>query len=95
MSSHRFSNIGLYLTLDSTENIEFTKYGYAKLKWNLLNHDGEVICDNIEQIYDLLYKLPDDSNSEKENYSKFVKNIKKLNYKFVGDKFYKTYMKND
>lgn len=91
----RFSNIGLYLTLDSTENIEFTKYGYAKLKWNLLNHDGEVICDNIEQIYDLLYKLPDDSNSEKENYSKFVKNIKKLNYKFVGDKFYKTYMKND
>ena len=89
----RLSDKGLYLTLDDTDNIDFTEFGYANLKWNLLNYDGEVICDNIEQIYDLFYELPDDSNNKKENYSDFVNNLKKLNYKFVGDKFYKTYMK--
>ncbi len=89
----RLSNNELYLTLDKVSNIEFTKFDYAKLNWNLLNSDGQVICDNIEQIYDLYYKMPDESNNEKENYSKFIENLKKLNYQFVGDKFYKTYMK--
>lgn len=89
----RLASQGLYLTLDNTENIEFTDYGFAKLKWNLLNHDGEIICDNIEQIYDLFYKLSDDIENEKDKYTDFVKKLKKLDYKFVGDKFYKTYMK--
>ena len=89
----RFVDKGLYLSLDTTDNIEFTEYGYAKLKWNLLNYDGETICDNIEQIYDLYYKMPEDGDNKKDNYNMFVKNLKKLNYKFVGDKFYKTYMK--
>ena len=91
----RLASQGLYLTLDNTENIEFTDYGFAKLKWNLLNHDGEIICDNIEQIYDLFYKLSDDIENEKDKYTDFVKKLKKLDYKFVGDKFYKTYMKKD
>ena len=78
----RLASQGLYLTLDNTENIEFTDY-------------GEIICDNIEQIYDLFYKLSDDIENEKDKYTDFVKKLKKLDYKFVGDKFYKTYMKKD
>ena len=88
----RFISYNLYLALDSTENIEFNDYGFpSNLNWKLVNYEGEVIFDGIEQIYDIIYELPDESNKKEENYSEFVNNIKELDYKFVGDSFYLDY----
>mgnify|MGYP001081912125 FL=1 len=88
----RFISYNLYLALDSTENIEFNDYGFpSNLNWKLVNYEGEVIFDGIEQIYDIIYELPDESNKKEENYSEFVNNIKELDYKFVGDRFYLDY----
>ena len=88
----RFISQNLYLALDSTENVEFNDYGFpSNLKWKLVNYDGEVIFEGIEQIYDIIYELPDESNKKEENYTEFVNNLKELDYRFVGDKFYLDY----
>ena len=84
----RFIKNGLYLVLDTTDKIKFNDFGYAKLNWTVLNYDGEVIADNIEYIYDLNYKIDNKKNIDEENYMLFVTQLKKLNYKFVGSKFY-------
>lgn len=88
----RFITQNLYLALDSTENIEFNDYGFpVNLSWKLVNYNGEVIFDGIEQIYDIVYELPNTSNKKEEIYSEFINNLKELNYKFVGDRFYLDY----
>ena len=89
----RLSSRNMYLVADTTDNIEFNEFGYAKMNWKLLNYDGEVVLDGIEQVYDLYLKEYTDEKTETDNYNKFVKELKKLNYKFVGDKFYSDYIK--
>lgn len=84
----RFIKKGLYLVMKSTDNIKFNDYGYADVDWTLLNYDGEEIATNIEYIYDLDLKINKVKNIDEENYLLFTTNLKKLNYKFVGDKFY-------
>ena len=81
----------LYLVLDSTENIKFNDYGLANFNWSIMNNNGEIILDGIEQIYDQIYELPKDKKSNNENYTTFENELKKLDYKFVGDKFYSEY----
>ena len=77
----------LYITLDTTENIKTNEYGYAKMNWSLLNFDGQVLLDGIEQIYDVYFKIPE-SGKKDENYKNFENELKSLRYEFVGDKFY-------
>ena len=79
------------MALDSVEGIEFNDYGYAKLDWKLINYDGEVIFEGIEQIYDLIYELPETNEIVEENYLLFLNELKELQYNFVGDKFYQDY----
>ncbi len=86
----RFISHNLYLVSDSTEGIKTNDYNVAEVTWNLINQNGEVICADIEQIYDLIYEINHDGNKN-ENYEKFKKEIKDLNYHFVGDKFYLEY----
>jgi hypothetical protein len=81
----------IYLVLDSTEDIKFNDYGYAILNWSIMNYDGEIIFDGIEQIYDNYYEYPDTKGKSSEIYAEFVENLKDLKYKFVGDKFYLDY----
>ncbi len=81
----------LYLTLDTTENIEFNDYNFAKMNWNLMNENGEVVFEGIEQVYDLYYELPEKNKEKETNYYEFEKNLKDLKYYFVGDKFYLNY----
>lgn len=81
----------LYLVLDSTENIKFNEYNFAKLNWSIINYNGEVILDGIEQIYDEIYEFPNEGKDEEENYLIFENELKDLDYKFVGDKFYLDY----
>lgn len=88
----RLIGAGIYLVTDSLENIKFSDYGYANtINWNILNANGDVIFDGIEQIYDVFYKLPTDKEIEENNYLEFVNNVKSFNTKFVGDKFYQSY----
>ncbi len=86
----RFISQNLYLVTDSTEGIKTNDYNVAEVKWDLMNQNGEIICDRIEQIYDVIYEIEPTGNKN-ENYEKFKKEIKDLNYHFVGDKFYLEY----
>lgn len=86
----RLVSQNLYLTLDNTDGIQENDYGYAEMNWNLLNFDGQVLLDGIEQIYDLYFKMPDSGNKS-EKLKEFEKKLKDLEYKFVGDKFYVEY----
>lgn len=81
----------LYLVLDSTDDIKFNDYGNAIMNWKIINYDGDVIFENIEQIYDGIYKYPDKKGKASEIYDQFVRELKELKYKFVGDKFYLEY----
>lgn len=87
----RLSSIGLYLTLDSTQNIKTNDYDFAEMNWKLVGYDGTVILENIEQIYDQAYQVKD--IKDKDVYLNFEEDLKKLNYEFVGDKFYEEYRK--
>ena len=87
----RLSSIGLYLTIDSTQNIKTNDYDFAEMNWKLVGYDGTVILENIEQIYDQAYQVKD--IKDKDVYLNFEEDLKKLNYEFVGDKFYEEYRK--
>ena len=84
----RFVRNGLYLVLNSTDDIKFNDYGYATMNWTILNYNGEEIATNIEYIYDLDLKVDKKKKIDEENYLLFVADLKKLNCDFVGEKFY-------
>lgn len=83
----------LYLVLDSDEKIETNEYDFADLDWKLVNGNGNVVYDGIQQIYDMYLELPNGENATDTDKKEFFDNLKKLNYEFVGDKFYKDYIK--
>lgn len=87
----RLVSENLYLCMDIETEIEFNDYGFAKMNYNIINDRGELVLENIEQIYNEYFELPDESKKEKENYNSFIKEIKDLKYNFVGDKFYSNY----
>ena len=82
----------LYLSMDVDSGIEFNDYGFAIMKWKLLNYNGEVILDDIEQIYDEYYQISNDKSIPFANrYSEFIEKLKDIKYDFVGDSFYLIY----
>lgn len=88
----RLINANLYVTTDTLDNIKFSDYGYANnINWSIINENGDVILDGIEQVYDSYYKMPTDKKIEEENYLEFTENVKDLDYRFPGDKFYQDY----
>ena len=87
----RLVKAGLYLTLDSTQNIQTNDYNFTEMNWKLIGYEGNVILENIEQIYDQYYTVENVRN--KEMYGKVEEDLKDLKYEFVGDKFYTEYYK--
>lgn len=83
----------LYLILNSDEKIEANNYNFADLDWSLVNGEGNVIFEGIQQIYDLYLEIPNGNEATDTDKKTFFDNLKKLNYEFVGDKFYKDYIK--
>ena len=77
--------------MESSKGIKENDYGFAMPTWKLLNYNGETILEGIEQIYDLVYKIPDDNKEDEVNYMIFENKLRELEYKFVGDKFYIEY----
>lgn len=81
---------GIYLFGNVDDVIEFNDYDYADLKFVMLDYDGNVINDNLEQVYSKYYKIDDDSKKAYvSRYNDFIENLKSLDNHFVGDKFYK------
>lgn len=81
----------LYLVTNDTSNLEINDYGYVITNWSLMNYDGEIIMEGIEQIYNQYYKFPTDNTKNSKNYEEFEEKLKALNYRFVGDQFYVDY----
>ena len=71
--------------------IGFKKYNYANnIKLTAYDRDGNIIIDNVEQIYNTYYSISDDENIKyADRYSSFLNKIKKMETEFVGDEFYK------
>lgn len=82
---------GLYIFGETKGVIEFNDYNYAEnIKMKVLNEDGKVIVDNVEQIYLKYYNISSDkSKAYSSRYSEFLNNLKVMKYDFIGDKFYK------
>jgi len=85
---------GMYICANTDEAIDFNDYNFAEMKWKLLNANGETIIENIEQIYGNYYKISNDKTVPfVTRYEEFLDEIKDIKFNFVGDKFYKNYMK--
>ena len=87
----RLVHKNLYMCMNISEKITFNDYGFAKMNFTLINDNGEIVLENVEQIYNEYYELPSESEKEKENYQIFIEDLKDLKYNFVGDKFYSNY----
>jgi hypothetical protein len=85
-------NYGLYICGNTSDGVEFNQYSYAKMNFSLLNENGEVIMDGIEQIYGNYYKISTDkSQNYSSRYAAFIESVKDIDYSFVGDEFYSNY----
>ena len=87
----RFVEKDLYLVMESSKDIKKNNHNIAMPNWKLMNGEGTIIFDNIEQIYDLVFEVPTNSEIEEENYLNFERSLKALNYDFVGNSFYSEY----
>lgn len=86
------ANNGLYIVANLEEDIEFNEYNFAKMKFLLLDSNGDIIIDNIEQIYANYYQISDDKTiTYSSRYAKFIEDLKSIEYEFVGDEFYSIY----
>lgn len=86
------ANYGLYIVTNTDEQIEFNEYNFAKMKFMLLDINGDIILDNIEQIYGNYYQISDDESiTYSARYAQFIENLKSIEYEFVGDEFYSVY----
>ena len=90
----QLAEIGLYICANTNEAIDFNDYNFAKMKWKLLDSNGDTMLENGEQIYQSFYKISNDKQKTYvTRYEEFLKNLKKIEFNFVGDKFYTDYNK--
>ncbi len=83
------AELGLYIVANTNEAIDFNDYSFAKMNWRLLNNNGETILDGIEQIYKNYYSISKDKEIPYvTRYEQFLAQLKKLDFQFVGNKFY-------
>lgn len=82
---------GIYVFGNTNGVINFNEYNYSNnMKLKAYDRDGNLILDNIEQIYKTYYEISDDENQKyADRYSNFLNNLKKMDTEFVGDEFYK------
>lgn len=83
---------GIYICTNTDTAIDFNDYNYAKMNWKLLNYDGQIIMDNVNQVYSKSYKIANDKSIPYvTRYEKFLENLKDIEFHFVGDKFYPSF----
>ncbi len=80
---------GVYLFGNVTDVVEFNEYEYADLDFTMLDYEGNIINENIEQAYSKFYKFGNDENKiYVSRYNEFIDELETLDNQFVGDKFY-------
>lgn len=85
-------NQGLYIVQDLDDVINFNDYGYAIMSLKLLDADGNILLDGIEQIYGNYYQISSDKSvAYSSRYGIVLDEMKSIKYDFVGDEFYKIY----
>ncbi len=83
---------GLYIVGDTSNGVSFNNFSYANMDFKLIDLNGNVIMDGVQQIYSNTYKISTDkSKSYSSRYSDFLEEVKDIEYHFVGDKFYENY----
>lgn len=82
---------GIYIFGNTNGVIDFNDYNYASnMKLKIYNRDGYLLSDNVEQVYSKYYSISSDEKTKyADRYSSFLNSLKKMNVKYVGDKFYK------
>lgn len=86
------ANYGLYIVANLEDDIEFNDYGFAKMNFSIINANGDVLIDNLEQIYKNYYQISNDKSiAYATRYSQFLDDLKSIEYHFVGDNFYSNY----
>lgn len=86
------ANYGLYIVANVEDDIEFNDYGFAKMNFSIINANGDVLIDNVEQVYKNYYQISNDKSvAYATRYSQFLDNLKSIEYHFVGDNFYSNY----
>ena len=88
---------GLYIVGNTSDDITFNEYNYPNnLNLKLLNNDGEVMLEGIQQIYANYYQISDEKNKNySTRYSDFINKLKSMEFHFVGDKFYQYFDMSD
>lgn len=86
------ANYGLYIVANVEDDIEFNDYGFAKMNFSIINANGNVLIDNVEQVYKNYYQISNDKSvAYATRYSQFLDDLKSIEYHFVGDNFYSNY----
>ena len=85
------AEVGLYVCGNFPEKFEFNDYGYAKLDLKIIDSNGGILIDNVEQVYGSYYKLSEDIRDKDKQIEKLKSQIEKIEYNFIGDKFYDKY----
>lgn len=85
------ASVGLYVCGNFPEKLEFNEFGYVKLNLKIVASNGAVLIDNVEQVYGSYYKKKDNIRNEERQIEDLKDRIKKLEYEFIGDKFYDKY----
>lgn len=84
-------SLGIVIFGTSTNAISFNDYDYTEnMNLRMVNFDGNIICDGLQQIYNKYYYISgDETISYSQRYSEFLDSLKVMESKFVGDEFYK------
>ena len=85
------AEVGLYVCGDFPEEFEFNDFGYAKLNLKIIDSNGGTLIDNVEQVYASYYKISEDIRDKDKQIENLKSQIKKIEYNFIGDKFYDKY----
>ena len=80
--------------MNTSSGIDFNDFNYANLAVDIMNFDGEIVLQNVEQVYSEFYEISDDKLVPFANrYNEFLVDFRDVEYNFVGDKFYEKYLK--
>jgi hypothetical protein len=81
---------GIVVFGTTSDAISFNDYDYAEnMKLRIVNLDGNIVCDNLEQVYNKYYYISENENqSYSQRYSEFLSSLKVMTSTFVGDEFY-------
>ena len=85
------AKVGLFVCGNFSEEIEFNDYNYAKLNLKIIDSNGGILIDNVEQVYGSYYRIFENIKDKDKQLEELKDRIKMLEYNFIGDKFYEKY----